>query len=560
MSRRIRLIGAALLVTFWAAAAVPAGTTAVRALADRVTADRLDRPVDEAVLALEAERRLTVTGPPVVERDAQRARTDDAARRLRQADRSWLHRFTTSDTERTADELLKRMETLPALRAGIDDGRVDRRQAVTAYAGVIDPSGAAAPTVRTAPRDSTANGIIALSRSRELLAEQDALLAAAAAAGRGPSRTDRIRLTQLAGARRDLFTAAGAALPAGAAERHRQLAAGPALSRLRALEDDIAARPDGIPDPSAWSPAFNELNTALWDLQDRAAREAADAATPRAVTATVWAGTIGGIGLVALVAVLIVALRGRTGSGISAAPERSAAPRYRPDVLLHDLDRRNQGLLHRQLRLLDALARRAGDPETAADLRRAGDLGTRLRRNLEKSITLTGGTPERRRQRIVPMTEVLAEATAEIGDHERVTVTEAGPTHLAGTAVTDVVHLLAELLENAATFAPADSRIALAGHHRPDGYLVTVTDTGPGMTGDDLATGHEVMADAEPPPGGTWWGLWAAGRFAARQDVTVQLANAPGGLVATVRIPSSLVTGDGGTCAESPAGLQAVAE
>jgi anti-sigma regulatory factor (Ser/Thr protein kinase) len=560
VSRRLRLIGAVLLVAFWAAAAVPAATTAVRALADRVTADRLDRPVDEAVLALEAERRLTVTGPPVVELAAQRARTDDAAGRLRQADRSWLHRFTTSQAERTAEELLNRMDRLPELRASIDDGDVDRRQAVTAYADVIDPSGAAAPTVRTAPQDTTVNGLFALSRSRELLAEQDALLAATSA-GRGPSAADRIRLTQLAGARRALFTAAGAGLPPGADRRHRDLAAAPAMARLHTIEDDVAAEPGGIPDPSAWSPTFNELNTALWDLQDHAAREAADAATPRAVTATVWAGAVGGIGLVALVALLIVVLRGRTaGIGIPAAPERaSAAPRHRPDGLLQDLDRRNQGLLHRQSRLLDALARRAVDQETAADLRRAGNLGSRLRRNVEKGITLTGGVPDRRWPRLVPMTDVLRDAAAEIGDHLRVTVVEAEDTYLAGTAVTDVIHLLAELLENAATFAPADSPVVIAGEHDATGYLITVTDVGPGMTEDDIVTGHEMMAAPEPPPGGTWWGLWAAGRFAARQDVTVELTNGPGGgLVATVRVPRTLVTGHAD--AEPHAGLQAVGE
>jgi signal transduction histidine kinase len=554
VSRRLRLIGAVLLVAFWGAAAVPAVGGAVRGLADRATADRLDRPVGEAVLALEAERRLTVTGPPVVELNAQRARTDEAADRLRRADRSWLHRLTTSDIDGTADELLTRMAALPALRADIDAGRLDPRRTVTAYAGVIDPVGAGAPTVRTGPRDGAASGIVALSRSREILAEQDALLAATSA-GRGPSPADRIRLTQLAGARRDLFTAAGAALPERAARHHRDLAAGPALARLRTIEDRIAGA--GNPDTSAWAPTFNELNTALWDLRDGAGREAADAATARAVTATVWAGTVGGIGLVAVIALLIAARRGRATADM--VMESSAAvARHRPDDLLHDLDRRNQGLLHRQVRLLDALARRAADPETAADLRRAGNLGTRLRRNVEKGITLAGGTPHRTWPRLVPMTDVLHEACAGIGDHERVTV-ETEPTHLAGTAVIDVTHLLAELLENAATFAPADSRITLAGRHEPTGYLITVTDAGPGMTAGDLATGHEVMATAEPPPGGTWWGLWAAGRFAARQDVTVELADGPGGgLVAAVRIPSTLVTGMPEN--EPRADLQAVSE
>ncbi|MEU8664417.1 nitrate- and nitrite sensing domain-containing protein, partial [Actinoplanes philippinensis] len=292
MNRRIPLIGAVLLVAFWAAAAVPAVTAAVRALADRITADRLDRPIDEAVLALEAERRLSVTDRPILELTAQRGRTDDAAERLRQADRSWLDHLTTSASDRTADGLLSRMNGLAELRASVDAGRQDRRETVTAYTDVIAPAGAA-------PQDTTVGGILALSRSREILAEEDALLAAVSS-GRGPTADDRIRLTRLAGARRVLFATAGAALPDTAARRHRDVAGSTAMVRLQRIEDRLAVSSDGIPDPSAWSPAFNELNTALWDLQDSATREAADAATPRAVTATVWAGTIGGVGLVAL--------------------------------------------------------------------------------------------------------------------------------------------------------------------------------------------------------------------------------------------------------------------
>jgi anti-sigma regulatory factor (Ser/Thr protein kinase) len=555
VNRRIRVIGAALLVAFWVAAAVPAITVAVRALADRVTADRLDRPVDEAVLALEAERRLSVTERPVLELTAQRGRTDDAAVRLRQADRSWLDLLTTSASDRTADALLDRMDALAELRASVDAGRLDRRQAVTAYTDVIDPSG-------TAPQDTTGGGIFALSRSREILAEQDALLAAVST-GRGPSTADRIRLTQLAGARRALFAAAGTALPDEATRRHREVAGSAAMVRLQRIEDDLATSPGGIPDPSAWSPTFNELNTALWDLQDSAGREVADAATPRAVTATVWAGTIGGVGFVALLGLLIAARRSRgadPGIPASAQVTATSSPWHRPGGLLQDLDRRNQGLLQRQLRLLDALSRRAEDEETAADLRRAANFGTRLRRNIEKGITLTGGVPERQWQRLVPMTDVVRDAAAEIGDHHRVTAADVESAYLAGTAVTDLTHLLAELLENAATFAPADSLIAVAGQHGPAGYLVTITDVGPGMTGDDLATGHDVMATAEPPPGGTWWGLWAAGRFAARQEVTVQLHNGDdGGLVAVVQIPPTLVTGRPETAA-TRADLQTVVE
>ncbi|BEL05379.1 hypothetical protein Q0Z83_035700 [Actinoplanes sichuanensis] len=523
MNRRIQVIGGVLLVTFWAAAAVPAVTTAVRALTDRVTSDRLDRPVEETILALEAERRVSVTGQPILELTAQRGRTDDTIERLRQASG-----FPAGDG--TAATLLNRLDELSELRVKVDGGRLDRREVVSAYTALIDPaSDLGSP----------------LSRSREILAEEDALLAAVST-GKGPTTADRTRLTQLAGARRVLFSAAGTTLPEAAAQRHRDLAGSPAMVRLTRIEDELAASRDGLREPAAWSPTFNELNTALWDLQDSATREAADTATPRAVTAAVWAGTVGGIGFVAVLGLLIAARRTRhaTAAATTDTATTATGPWHRTDGLLHDLDRRNQGLLQRQLRLLDSLARRADDEQNAADLRRAGTFGTRLRRNVEKGITLTGGTPDRDWPRLVPMTDVLREAAAEISDHDRVDTDSVEPAYLAGTATTDLIHLLAELLENAAGFAPADSRIVVAGEHDPAGYLITVTDVGPGMTDDDLATGHDVMASAAPPPGGTWWGLWAAGRFAARQDTTVTLHNDPsGGLIATVRVPLPLVTG-----------------
>ncbi|SDT80967.1 sensor histidine kinase [Actinoplanes derwentensis] len=553
MNRRTRLLGAGLLVVFWAAAAVPAGAGAVRALADRIVADRLARPVDEAVLALEAERRLSVTGSPVAELTAQRAQTDEVAGRLRQPEQSRWRWLATSEAERTAGELLARLDGLPALRESIDDGRTSRRQAVTAYAEMIGSTG---------DPDPAANGIRTLIRSREILAEEDALLAATSA-GTGPARADRVRLSQLTGARRALFTAAGTALPSEAAERHRELSTGPALTEVQRLEDALAAGTGGVPDPSAWAPAFNTLNTALWELQDSAAAEAADVATERAVTATVWAGTVGGVGFVVLLGLLVVTLRRRSADGMAPAPATrpvSSGPRHRPDELLRDLDRRNQGLIQRQMRLLDALARRAGDEQNAADLRRAGDFGARIRRNVEKGVTLTGGIPDRPWPRLVPMSDIVGESAAEVADHERVVTAEVEPAYLAGTAATDLVHLLAELIDNAAGFGPADSPVVVAGRSEPDGYLVTVTDVGPGMTSDDLATGHAMMAAAEPPDGGAWWGLWAVGRFAARHEIAVELRPAPeGGLVAAVSVPSTLVTG-GSDSTETRSYLQAVVE
>ncbi|MEV6350254.1 DUF742 domain-containing protein, partial [Actinoplanes sp. NPDC051851] len=300
---------------------------------------------------------------------------------------------------------------------------------------------------------------------------------------------------------------------------------------------------------AAWATTFNGANTALWELQTDGSQAAAHDGAADAVLAAVRAGLVGGVGLIAVIAVLVIARR----SGATAAPTergarsgtaRTAGPAYDTGIrpLLRDLERRNHGLLRRQQRLLDTLARRETDDDTLGDLFRADHLANRMLRNLEKSIILAGGTPEHRRRDAVPLADVVRAAAAEVSEYGRVATSRIAPVALAGAATTDVMHLLAELIENAVTFAPAETRVRVTGEDLPDGYLITVTDVGPGMTGDDLDTAARVLTDPEPPTGGTWWGLYAAGRFAARHDVAVSLRNGlDGGLSAEILIPASLI-------------------
>jgi anti-sigma regulatory factor (Ser/Thr protein kinase) len=189
------------------------------------------------------------------------------------------------------------------------------------------------------------------------------------------------------------------------------------------------------------------------------------------------------------------------------------------------------------------MERRESDDEHLGDLFRADHLATRIRRNVEKAVTLAGGTPGRRWRRPVPMVDVIRAAASEVADYPRVAASPVEPAGLAGPAVADLTHLLAELIENATSFSPAQTRIRVSGERcADDGYAVTVTDSGVGMPADDLATAREVMADPLPPAGGAWWGLYAVGRFAARHGIAVHLTTMPnGGLAARVLIPASLV-------------------
>jgi anti-sigma regulatory factor (Ser/Thr protein kinase) len=544
MSTRTKVIsGLALLVALWAAAAVPAITEAVRAISARVTAGHLSRPIGDLVLSLEAERRLSVgdrsAGAGLA---TQRSRTDETRQALRAARNSWIEWLAGSDATRQADDLLNRTESLADVRAAVDGRRVTAERTVDAYTALIDPDGLETPTVYPDQLAGPAAGLSALSRSRELLAEEDAQLAAVA--GRSKfTDADRARLSTLAGARRSLLASAGRDLPASSVVDYRHLVAD---TRLTTAENQLLAGTGGAP---AWSASYNDLNTSLWQLQTSGTRAAADAGTGHAVLTVVRAGIVGGVGMIAVIAVLLVAHRSGGRSTVAARERRTTDRRAVEDSssrlgpLLRDLERRNQGLLHRQLRLLDAMARRESDDETLGELFRADHLANRMRRNLEKSITLAGGTPGRRWRRPVPLGEVVRGAASEINEYGRVSTSQVQPVLLAGVAVTDLMHLLAELIENAATFAPAETRVRVTGSDQAAGYRITVTDVGPGMDSDDLVTAAEVMASAEPPSAGTWWGLYAVGRFADRQGIAVTLRNGPdGGLIAEVTVPAALIT------------------
>ncbi|GAA2915019.1 hypothetical protein Acy02nite_33060 [Actinoplanes cyaneus] len=525
MSTRTKVItGLALLIALWAAAAVPALGEARRVLSARTTATDLAGPAGALVLALETERRIAVAGDSASETAAQRVHTDHARQELataRDAVSGWL---SGSDATRQTGALLDRTARLTEIRGQVDGGQLRGVKAADAYTALIDPSGLETPTVFADQAGSRAAALSALSRARELLAEEDALLAAFATQDK-ITDADRVRLQNLAGARRELLSAAGAELP---------IAAGTALTAA-----------EGAAGGPAWSTAYNTANTALWEQQTAGVTAAAGAGTNDAVLTVVRAGVVGGVGLIAVLAMLLLAWRSRTGlkrprrqTSRPAAPARLGGL----DPLLRDLERRNQGLVHRQLRLLDTLARREADQDALGDLFRADHLANRVRRNLEKAITLTGGSPARRWHQAVPLAEVVRAAASEISEYDRVSTARLDPVTLAGPAVTDLMHLLAELVENAATFAPAETTVRVAGEHVADGYRITVTDVGPGMTADDLATAARVMAEPEPPTGGTWWGLYAAGRFAARHGIAVTLANGfDGGLVAEVLVPTTLI-------------------
>ncbi|MCF6466890.1 sensor histidine kinase [Nonomuraea sp. MG754425] len=209
-----------------------------------------------------------------------------------------------------------------------------------------------------------------------------------------------------------------------------------------------------------------------------------------------------------------------------------------------NLARRNQSLLHRQLLQLDGMERATEAPETLADLFKLDHLTTRMRRHAESLIILSDQVPGRGWRNPVPMLDVLRAAVAEVEEYERVEVMQPPPVALSGAAVTDVAHLMAELIENATLFSPPQTRVDVRSSITPHGLVVEVEDRGLGLPRTELdelndrltRTPEFDLAHSDR------LGLFVVARLAARHNVKVVLAPSPyGGLTAIVALPSALL-------------------
>ena len=218
--------------------------------------------------------------------------------------------------------------------------------------------------------------------------------------------------------------------------------------------------------------------------------------------------------------------------------------RHGVNDVFRSLARRNQSLLTRQLQLLDSMERRVHDPEELADLFRVDHMTTRMRRHAEGLLIVAGGSSGRTWREPVPIVDVMRAAAAEVEDYTRVRVSARTSAALAGHAVADVIHLLAELLENAATFSPANTPVRMDGERVGRGVIVEIEDRGLGMSEDQLAAINKTLSD--PPlfdlSGSDQLGLFIAGQLGKRHEVRVTLrASAYGGVTAVVLIPTELV-------------------
>ncbi len=463
-------------------------------------------------------------------------------------------------------------------------------------------------------------GFVRMGRSEELLLRENALLLSDMAARSFP-QGDRQQFAELVGARRTMYNQTLADLDPVYRAYYTRDVRPQASAALMALENQVigsgsAAKPPQVR-PQAWLQAVGGVATGM----SAAGTQASDLLTTRAghsAHATyLRLVLIGGLGLLAVLLSILVSIlvgrglvrelaalresaldlanrrlpavmaRLREGEDVDLSADAPAVPARSDEIgqvgqafatvqktaveaaagearlrrgindIFRNLARRSQSLLHRQLSLLDAMERRAAEPEELADLFRIDHLTTRMRRHAESLIILSGDAPARGWRNPVPLVDVLRAAVAEVEDYTRIKVTTTTRAALAGPAVGDIIHMIAELAENAAIFSPPNTPVVIGGDIVGRGFAVEIEDRGLGLSEEKRA---EINAQLADPPqfdlsGSDQLGLFVAGQLAQRHDVRISLRSSPyGGTTAIVLLPINLVVPEGAYDRDSVAG------
>jgi signal transduction histidine kinase len=212
-----------------------------------------------------------------------------------------------------------------------------------------------------------------------------------------------------------------------------------------------------------------------------------------------------------------------------------------------NLSRRSQGLVQRQLQLLERLERDEEDADQLATLFQLDHLATRMRRNNENLMVLSGGDVGRRSQRPAPLADLLRASVSEIEQYQRVVLLPPPSVEVVGYAVGDLVRLVAELLDNATAFSAPETQVTIASHAFEDGSLcIAVHDEGIGMNQDELDDANDKLADAGADVAASSsrrMGLFVVGRLAGRHGIEVRLngGHDVAGVRATVTVPADVI-------------------
>ncbi len=226
-----------------------------------------------------------------------------------------------------------------------------------------------------------------------------------------------------------------------------------------------------------------------------------------------------------------------------------------------DIARRSQIVVHQQLEVLDAAEAKQNDPDHLELLFQLDHLATRARRNAENLLLLGGGQPGRRWRNPVSLEEIVRGAISETRDFTRVSAVRLPEVNVAGAVVADLIHLLAELIDNATTFSPPDSLVSVRANLVGKGVVIEVEDQGLGIRFEERERLNAILAEPSDfqemaLAGHRHLGLFVIGQLAQRHGIAVNLLeSAYGGVKAIALVPENLLVHAGrrGTDRAEPA-------
>ncbi|WP_371548718.1 nitrate- and nitrite sensing domain-containing protein [Streptomyces sp. NBC_00554] len=609
------------LMALWGFAAVTTASSIGDLERAKDVNSELLTPVGDFVTTLQGERTATlryVAAPgarSLAALETARAATDKASTTL----------LTGVDASGSDAELLNaalpgrldRLESdaggLSALRTEVGVEGANPSAAFTKYSAIIEHGFSVTGALtgdETTDATSEARVVLELSRAREAVAQEQALLVAGS--GAGSLTTDQYALfTGAVATQRALLKPAVADLKAAHRTAYNTVLAGDSYAKLQAVENRVRSAGPGASGVSAgllagWDDSVSAVLKGLAKAEAGAGTAAAAKANPFGWATLGASGVAMLLGLIGvLLSLLVSVLVGRglivelldlrnsalevagrrlpqamrrlhAGQGVDidaeapmrrlvgdelaqvgtalTAVQRAAlkAASERAELLSGisgvyvSLARRSQVLLHRQLDLLSAMEQRQRDAMELQDLYRVDYLATRMRRHSESLLILSGIAPGRGWRTPIALSDVLRAAVAEIEDATRVQIWAVPRVSVAGGSVADVIHLLAELVENAAAFSPPSTKVQLKAARLRDGVLVEVEDSGFGMNEEAMAEANrKIQAQRVDLLDAKQIGLFVVNRLAERQGLRIELRQTPsGGVTAAVFIPEPLLRDD----------------
>ncbi|MFE9402814.1 nitrate- and nitrite sensing domain-containing protein [Streptomyces sp. NPDC006530] len=561
-------------------------------------------PIEDTVRVLQQERRQTLVyladqrpSDALASLRARRVATDIAMTRIRAAAHNPDVR---GDLQPAAKERLKAVldgfDSLTGLRRSVEQGTVDRPQALDFYNRLIDPCYGFLTNLHALENvemDKQGRALVGITRAREMLSREDALVASSLITPRTTAPELR-RMADLVANRRLLYETDLENLPRAERDRFEQYWSGPDTEALRTAESaliDAGPAKDRHLDAARWQQAATPVLDRLAQMGTQAGNRYQDRVEPVAFNVVMKAALTGVLGLLALLVSLFMSVRigrelvrdltrlrkeaheasgvrlpsvmrrlaageqvdveteaprldyerdevGQVGQALNTlqraaveAAVKQADMRRGVSEVFVNLARRNQVLLHRQLTLLDAMERRTEDTDELADLFRLDHLTTRMRRHAEGLVILSGAAASRQWRKPVQLMDVVRAAVAEVEDYERIEVRRLPRLGVGGPAVADLTHLIAELLENATVFSPPHTAVQVHGERVANGFTLEIHDRGLGMAPEILLDANLRLAETpEFELSDTdRLGLFVVSRLAQRQNVRVSLQPSPYG-------------------------------